>query len=75
MRIVSIKELHDDTGRTVRRSEREPVVITDRGRKVAIMKRYSDAELPAAPFPRRDPDTLPRIDTDSTSLISRDRDG
>ena len=74
MRIVSIKQLHDDTGRTVRQSAQEPVVITDRGRKVAVMKQYSDAELPTTPFPRRDPKSLPKIDIDSTPLISRDRD-
>ena len=74
MRIVSIKQLHDDTGRTVRQAEEEPVVITDRGRKVAVIKKYSEAELPTTPFPTRDAKSLPKIDIDSTSLISRDRD-
>ena len=74
MKIVSIKQLHDQTGITVRQSEIEPVIITDRGRKIAIIKPYTSEELPATPFPHRELRSLPEIDVDSTSLISRDRE-
>lgn len=34
---ITIKELHDRTGAHVRRAEKSPVEVTDRGRLVAVL--------------------------------------
>jgi len=75
MKTVAIRELHAATGRYVREAQREPLIITDRGVRVAIMTAFSEDALPGTPFPRRDPGKLPRLEGDSTEAISRDRDG
>ena len=75
MKIISIKELHDATGRYVRESKDGPLIVTDHGEEVAVIKAYSPLDLPGRPFPRRNPDSLPRVGTDSTSVIFDDRDG
>lgn len=74
MKIITIKELHDRTGRLVREAGMETLVITNRGEKIAVLKKYSELELETAAFPKRNTDSLPQIDIDSTSLISRDRE-
>ena len=74
MKIVTIKELHDKTGRLVRETGTDTLVITDRGEKIAVLKKYSELELETATFPKRNTDSLPQIDIDSTNLISRDRE-
>ena len=73
MKIVTIKELHDKTGRLVRQAGTEPLVITDRGVKIAVLKNYSESELTTTVFPSRSVETLPRVQVDSTRLISEDR--
>jgi PHD/YefM family antitoxin component YafN of YafNO toxin-antitoxin module len=42
-RVLTIKQLHDDTGALVRRAgaSRRPVPITDRGREVAVIANRS----------------------------------
>ena len=74
MKIVTIKELHDKTGRLVREAGTNILVITDRGEKIAVLKKYSELELETSSFPKRNADSLPQIDIDSTHLISRDRE-
>lgn len=74
MKIITVKELHDRTGRLVRAAGTETLVITDRGEKIAVLKKYSEFELETAEFPKRNSNSLPKIDGDSTSLISRDRE-
>ncbi len=74
MKIITIKELHDRTGRLVRETGTETLVITDRGEKIAVLKKYSELELETAAFPKRNADSLPQIDIDSTQLISQDRE-
>jgi hypothetical protein len=74
MKTVSIKQLHEKTGMCVREAGVEPLVITDRGLRVAVMKPYEATEH-ATPFPRRKAEDLPAITGDSTNMISADRDG
>lgn len=74
MKTLSIRDLHLATGKHVRSALEEPVVITERGRRIAVIKAFSDSELSGAKFPRRRAASLPRVDYDSTSIISADRD-
>ena len=74
MKTVSIKQLHEKTGMCVREAGVEPLVITDRGLRVAVMKPYEATEQGTA-FPRRNARDLPTITEDSTAMISADRDG
>ena len=75
MKTISIKQLHAATGRCVREARNELLVVTDHGVKVAVIKPFSDDELPGRPFPKRRAQDLPRVTVDSTALISDDRDG
>ena len=70
---MTIKELHDKTGRLVRQAGKELLVITDRGEKIAVLKNYSESELTTTAFPSRNVEKLPRVEVDSTRLISEDR--
>ena len=70
---VSIRELHERTGRIVRQAAQQPVIVTDRGSRIALLKPYSEQEVASPPFPLRDPASLPAVGVDSTELISRDR--
>lgn len=74
MRTVSIRQLHEATGRYVREACAQPLVVTDHGTKLAVIKAYSPDELPGRPFPRRDPSELPEVGLDSTDIITQDRD-
>ena len=73
VRVVSIRELHESTGRIVRQATQQPVIVTDRGTRIALLKPYSEQEIVGPPFPVRDPASMPAVDVDSTELISRDR--
>ena len=73
MKSVSIRELHERTGRIVRQAAQQPVIVTDRGSRIALLKPYSEEEIVGRPFPIRDPASMPNVDVDSTELISRDR--
>ena len=73
MRSISIKELHERTGKIVREAAQQPVIVTDRGTRIALLKAYSEEEVAGPPFPIRDPATMPRVQVDSTDLISKDR--
>jgi antitoxin (DNA-binding transcriptional repressor) of toxin-antitoxin stability system len=74
MKTISVRELHIHTGLYVRQAAEEDLVITDRGRPVALVKRLSD-ELTHRPFPDRELRILelPRMKTDSTRLVAEDR--
>ena len=74
MKTVSIKELHEATGRIVREARENLVVVTDRGARIAVIKPYAAKELPGRPFPRRRASALPSVGIDSTAIISGDRD-
>ena len=77
MREISIRKLHEATGKFVREAASEPYVVTDRGRPVAVLGPVTD--LPkGTPFAKRR--LLPalarmkKIRGDSTRDISEDRD-
>jgi antitoxin (DNA-binding transcriptional repressor) of toxin-antitoxin stability system len=54
MKTISIRELHLETGRWVRHAaSRGPVVVTDRGRRVAALQAFDDA-LARRPLPNRE---------------------
>jgi antitoxin (DNA-binding transcriptional repressor) of toxin-antitoxin stability system len=80
MRKISIRELHEATGRWVRRASSAEVYVTERGRVLA--KIVPARPLPAKPFfasPKFTRAFLAqrkylRGGTDSTVLISEDRD-
>jgi prevent-host-death family protein len=74
MKTASIRELHTNTGRLVRASAKEKIVITERGRPVALLKTVEATDLAGDFFPKRDMRKMPRIRTDSTACISEERD-
>ncbi len=54
MKTISIRDLHMDTGLWVRRAARGgPIVVTDRGRRVAALQPF-DASTTARPLPDRE---------------------
>jgi antitoxin (DNA-binding transcriptional repressor) of toxin-antitoxin stability system len=54
MKSISIRDLHLHTGRWVRQAaSRAPIVITDRGRKVAILQPIT-AGVTGRPLPNRE---------------------
>ena len=75
MKTATIRELHMNTGKLVRASAYEKILITDRGRAVAIFKNAQAVELVGRPFPKRDIRKMPRVKGDSTDYISCDREG
>jgi antitoxin (DNA-binding transcriptional repressor) of toxin-antitoxin stability system len=80
MKKISIRELHEATGRWVRRASSAEVYVTERGRVLA--KIVPASPLPAKPFfasPKFTRAFLAqrkylRGGTDSTDLLSEDRD-
>lgn len=74
MRTASIRELHTHTGRLVRATAKGKIVITERGRPVALLKTVEAAELTESLFPKRDIRRMPKVFVDSTDYISGDRD-
>lgn len=75
MRTATIRELHMNTGKLVRASVHENILITERGQPVAVLKSAKAADLVGRPFPKRDIRKMPRSDIDSTIYVSQDRDG
>jgi prevent-host-death family protein len=54
MKTISIRELHLNTGRWVRHAaSRGPIVVTDRGRRVAALQPF-DAFVTRRPLPNRE---------------------
>jgi prevent-host-death family protein len=54
MKTISIRELHLKTGRWVRHAAtRGPIVVTDRGRRVAALQPF-DASVTGRPLPNRE---------------------
>ena len=74
MRSITIRELHMNTGKLVRATEHENILITDRGRAVAVLKNAKAADL-VGKRPKRDIRKMPRSNIDSTIYVSQDRDG
>ena len=74
MKTISIKQLHARTGHWVRTAKKTPLIVTDRGEKVASLQPHNEG-TPVVKFAKRDWSKLPSSDLDSTDLISADRDG
>ena len=64
-----------NTGKLVRATARENILITDRGQAIAVLKSAKAVDLAGKPFPKRDIRKMPRSNVDSTIYISQDRDG
>ena len=75
MKTATIRGLHMNTGKLVRASAHENILITDRGQAVAVIKSAKAADLIGRPFPKRDIRKMPKSNVDSTIYISQDRDG
>jgi antitoxin (DNA-binding transcriptional repressor) of toxin-antitoxin stability system len=75
MKTATIRELHMNTGKLVRASAHEKILITERGQPVALLKKAEGADLVGKPFPKRDRRKMPRSNADSTIYVSEDRDG
>ena len=74
MKIITIRELHQHTGKFVRSAQKEPIFVTDRGQQIAVLKGITTAETTGKPFPKRKLSSLPRVSIDSTVYISEERD-
>ena len=75
MQTVTIRELHLNTRKLVRAAARQKIIITDRGRPIALLKALDEPDLVGKPFPRRDIRKMPKSKVDSTIYVSQDRDG
>lgn len=75
MKTITIRELHLRTGRWVRHAAvHGPVVVTDRGRRVAALQPF-DAAAARRPLPDRETviGQRSRIPVDSAVYVSEDR--
>ena len=75
MKTISIKQLHAETGKWVRAARKQPVIVTDRGEKVASLQAHLPIDPPRPVYTGRNWSKLPKINFDSTGVISDDRDG
>jgi prevent-host-death family protein len=77
MKTITIRELHLQTGRWVRHAaSRGPIVVTDRGRRVAALQPF-DASMTGRPLPDREAaiGRRSRIPVDSVVYQSELREG
>lgn len=76
MKTISIRELHTFTGRYIRQAMNESLVVTERGRPVAIVKKIEEVDMEGVPLPNRETwiARIPRTDLDSTQIVSDDRE-
>ncbi|HTZ20442.1 MAG TPA: hypothetical protein VMC06_06135 [Opitutaceae bacterium] len=75
MKTISIKQLHAETGRWVRAARKQPLIVTDRGERIASLQAHVPTDPPHPVYTGRNWSKLPKIDFDSTKTISDDRDG
>lgn len=75
VRRATIRELRNKTGKLVRASAHQRIIITDRGRPVALLTKPDGPDLVGKPFPKRDIRKMSRSEGDSTEYVSQDRDG
>ena len=75
MKTITIRELHLDTGRWVRRAANEPIIVSDRGRRVAALRPFEPSML-GRPRPNREAriQKRSRIPVDSVVRQSEMRD-
>ena len=72
--VITIRQLHEHTGKFVRHARKEPVFVTDRGQQIAVLKSLDTGEMVGKKFPKRKLSSLPRVPVDSTVYISEERD-
>ena len=75
MKTISIKQLHAETGRWVRAARQQPIVVTDRGEKVASLQPHTPDSRPRPVFALKTRGSRPKFPVDSTVFVSEDRDG
>ena len=69
MKTISIRELHLQTGRWVRHAaSRGPIVVTDRGRRVAALQPF-DASMTGRPLPNREAAIRKRSEVPFDSVV------
>ena len=76
METITLKDLHQHTGRYARAARENPVLITDRGRPVAMLTVPVTGDLETK-LPRRftlASAIVPKHKTDSTAAVSAIRD-
>jgi antitoxin (DNA-binding transcriptional repressor) of toxin-antitoxin stability system len=77
MNTITLKELHQHTGRYARAARDEAFLITDRGHPVAVLSAPVTADLEKT-LPRRfslETVFTPKQPTDSTAVVGAGRDG
>lgn len=75
MRTISIKQLHARTGYWTGIAQKTPLIVTNRGEKIASLQPLPKSVTLRPVFKGRDWSKLPSSDVDSTIFISEDRDG
>jgi antitoxin (DNA-binding transcriptional repressor) of toxin-antitoxin stability system len=76
VKTISIKQLHARTGHWVRAARTTPVIVTDRGEKIATLQPHLEPTRPAAVIDwAARKKWMPVSSIDSTVFISEDRDG
>ena len=76
MDTITLKDLHQHTGRYARAARENPLLITDRGHPVAMLTAPVTADLERT-LPRRFSEgsaVVPNRDTDSTAAVGAVRD-
>lgn len=75
MKTVTVGELHDATWNYAQEALRNPILITERGEPVAILKKADVPAQTGKPLPNREAwiSRLPQSELDSTQIISEDR--
>ena len=74
MKTISIKQLHARTGYWAHIAKKTPLIVTDRGEKIASLQPVPESAAPRPVFKGRDWSKLPSSDLDSTVFISEERD-
>jgi hypothetical protein len=76
MKTVSIRDLHSRTGAIVREAAARPLLITDRGRVLAVIQAPNLGARQGVALPDREAwiAKLPRQKSEAAALISEDRE-
>lgn len=76
MKTITVRDLHMNTGRYIRKAVTDDLVVTDHGRAVASISRFT-GYTKGASLPDRESfiHKLPRIHTDSAKVVAEDRNG
>jgi hypothetical protein len=74
MKTISTTQLHARTGYWARRAAKTPFIVTDRGDQIASLQPVPSTTALRPVFTGRDWNKLPRLDFDSTAMISEERD-